>query len=135
MRVVSTQMRNEGCLKIDRTSILTLFRGKALERHMYQSCTYMQWFDISKLFGETRTGVIKNDWNLSYPCLEWIKCKISLCHQYKAMPAYTSVQSDQALQCWLWPISSLHLDFPINDNGLRAKNGKWIIPFKKFRKV
>ena len=26
---------------------------------------------------------------------------ISLCHQYRARPAFTSVQSDQALYCWL----------------------------------
>ena len=26
---------------------------------------------------------------------------ISLCHQYRATPAGTSVQSDQALYCWL----------------------------------
>ena len=26
---------------------------------------------------------------------------ISLCHQYRAKPAFTSVQSGQALYCWL----------------------------------
>ena len=36
-----------------------------------------------------------NIWPLS--CLNLV---ISLCHQYRARPACTSVQSDQALYCW-----------------------------------
>ena len=37
--------------------------------------------------------------------------EISLCHHYIARPTYTSVQSDQALYCWL-----TYFDFPKNDN-------------------
>ena len=51
---------------------------------------------------------------------------ISLCHQYGARPASTSMQSDQALKCWLTILISLKM---IMDS---SKNGGWIIPFKKF---
>ena len=39
---------------------------------------------------------------------------ISLCHQYRARPACTSVQSDQALYCWL---ANSYLDIPKINNG------------------
>ena len=42
----------------------------------------------------------------------------SLCHHYRARPARTSMQSDQALYCWLTNFfTSLHLDIPENGNG------------------
>ena len=43
---------------------------------------------------------------------------ISFCHQYRARLACTSVQSDQALYCCLFP-----------------KIGRWFIPFKKFSRL
>ena len=51
---------------------------------------------------------------------------INICHQYRARPACNTVQSDQALYCWL--------DIPkmIMSN---SKNGRWIIPFKKFSRL
>ena len=44
---------------------------------------------------------------------------ISLCHQYRARPACTSMRYDQALYCWLILISTLYcyIDIPKNDNG------------------
>ena len=47
---------------------------------------------------------------------------ISLCHQYRARPAYTTMQSDHAnVQCWPTILSS-HLDMPKNDS---SKNERW----------
>ena len=55
---------------------------------------------------------------------------ICLCHQYRARPACTFVQSDQALYCWL--TNSIFLILlslkMITDS---SKNGRWIIPFKR----
>ena len=59
---------------------------------------------------------------------------ISLCYLYRARPACTSVQSDQALYCWLtnfkvFPLISLKM---IMESSI---NARWIIPFKKFGMV
>ena len=60
---------------------------------------------------------------------------VSLCHQYRARQACTSVQSDQTLYYKNgWPSSSSHLDIPKNDNGQFPK-WKWYIPFKKFSRL
>ena len=58
---------------------------------------------------------------------------ISLCHQYRARLSCTSVQSDQVYTVGS-PTSSYHLDVPkmAMDS---SKNGKWIIPFKKFGRL
>ena len=52
---------------------------------------------------------------------------ISICHQYGARPACTSMQYDQPLCCWL-TVGLISLKM-ITDS---SKNGRWIIPFKKF---
>ena len=56
---------------------------------------------------------------------------ISLCHQYKARPACTSMQSDQALllYCWLTNIDITKMKMDI------AKNVRSIIPFKKYERL
>ena len=47
---------------------------------------------------------------------------ISLCHQYRARPVSTSMQSDQALYTvGLSTSSSSHLHIPKNDNGVFQK--------------
>ena len=52
----------------------------------------------------------------------------SLFHQYRARPVCTSMQSDQALYCWLTThIPKMIIDSPINV--------KLIIPFKKFSRL
>ena len=60
---------------------------------------------------------------------------ISLCHQYSARPACTSMQSDQDETILLADqLQRFHPDIPkiIIDS---SKNGRWIIPFKKFNKL
>ena len=57
---------------------------------------------------------------------------INLCHHYRARPAFMSVQSDQALYCWLTSSSLLEITKMIMDS---FKTGRWIIPFKKFSKL
>ena len=54
---------------------------------------------------------------------------ISLCHQYKARPDFTSGQSDQALYCWLLIFLSLKM---IMNN---SKIERWNISFKKFSRL
>ena len=56
---------------------------------------------------------------------------ISLCHQYWARPACTSMQSDQDL--YYWP-TQLQVFILISLKMIMhsAKNGRWIMPFKKF---
>ena len=51
---------------------------------------------------------------------------IDLCNQYRARPACTNVQSDQALYCWLTTSNSNHDDVQFQ---------KMIIPFKKFSRL
>ena len=41
---------------------------------------------------------------------------INLCHQYRARPVCTSMQSDLAPHCWLTNLKVSHLDIPKNDN-------------------
>ena len=53
---------------------------------------------------------------------------ISLCHQFRARPAYTPLHFNQALYWWLTNI----IDMSKNDNG-EFQNERWIIPFKKLR--
>ena len=59
---------------------------------------------------------------------------ISLCHHYTARPACTSIQSDQTLYWWL---TNLKVFTWISWKMLMesAKNGKWIIPFKKLSRL
>ena len=54
---------------------------------------------------------------------------ISHCHKYRARPACSSTQSDQALYCWVFILISLKI---ILDS---AKNFRWIIPFEKLGMV
>ena len=58
----------------------------------------------------------------------------SLCHQYRARPACTSGQSDQAIYTVGRQTSCFYLDMPkiIMDS---SKNVRWIIPFKEFGMV
>ena len=58
---------------------------------------------------------------------------INLCHHYRARSAYTSVQSNQALYCWMTNLSS-HLDIPKMKMD-SANNGRWINPFMKWVNV
>ena len=63
--------------------------------------------------------------------LNLLKLKeISFCHLYRASPASTSVQSDQALYCWL--INSQVILISLKMIIDSSKNGRWIIPLKKF---
>ena len=55
---------------------------------------------------------------------------VSLCHQYRARQAFKSMQSDQDV----WPTSSLYLNIPKVKMD-SAKNGRWIIPLKKFGRL
>ena len=48
---------------------------------------------------------------------------ICLCNQYRARPARTSGQSDQALYCWLANFKNSHLDITENVNGQIKKEG------------
>ena len=56
------------------------------------------------------------------------------CHQYRSRPACKSVQFDQALYCWqtIFKSSSWSSLKVIMES---AKNGWWIIPFKKFNRL
>ena len=58
---------------------------------------------------------------------------ISLCHQYRARWACTSMQSDQALYCWLINLK-FSFWYPLYDNR-QFQNWRWIIPFKKFSRL
>ena len=40
-------------------------------------------------------------WTIYNPYLDETESYFSLCHQYRARPVCTSMQSDQALYCWL----------------------------------
>ena len=61
------------------------------------------------------------------PCLNPYPANTeSLCHQYRARPACTSVQSDQTLYCWLINFKSLKMIME------SAEKWRWISPFKKF---
>ena len=54
--------------------------------------------------------------NLRYLTVILLEPKVlSICHQYTARPAQTSVQSDQALYCWL--TNFYHLDIPKIETG------------------
>ena len=56
---------------------------------------------------------------------------ISLCHGYRARPAWTSMQSDQALYCWQTIFKFLiliSLKIVIDS----SYNGRWIISFNIF---
>ena len=56
-----------------------------------------------------------------YVCFNLLEPKvISLCHQYRAWTACTSVLSDQALYCWLTNFSEIIMD-------RSKKNGRWLI--------
>ena len=59
---------------------------------------------------------------------------ISLCHQHRARPACTAGQSDQTLYYWLLWTSNSYLGIPKIDNG-QFRNGRWIIPCKKFSRL
>ena len=59
---------------------------------------------------------------------------INLCHQYRARPTCTSMQSDQALYSVNWPSSNSHFDTS-KMKMYSAKNGRWIIQFKKFGRL
>ena len=59
---------------------------------------------------------------------------INLCHQYRARPACTDVQSDHALYCWLTNCQSFIL-ISLNMIMDSAKNVGIIISFKKFGMV
>ena len=48
----------------------------------------------------------RNLYRLIFEFSAGTESRVSLCHQYWARPACTSVQSDQALYCWLTKFSS-----------------------------
>ena len=48
----------------------------------------------------------------------------NLCHQYRAKPTCTSVQSDLALYCWMANYKLVSLKMTMDS----SKNGRWIIP-------
>ena len=56
----------------------------------------------------------------------------SLCHQYRAGPACTSVTRLYTVG-WL-TLFYMYSDIPKNDNG-QFKTGSWIIQFKKFNSL
>jgi hypothetical protein len=57
--------------------------------------------------------------NLTFKVLE-LKA-LSLCHRYRARPACTSVQSDQALYCWLTKLKNIQIGISKIDNGQSKK--------------
>ena len=54
---------------------------------------------------------------------------ISLCHHHRARPPCTSMQSEQALYCWLTKFTFIYIDIPKNDNGQIKKMAN---KFQKF---
>ena len=60
--------------------------------------------------------------------------KINLCHKYRAWPAFTSMQSNQALYCWLTNFKVLILT-SLKMTMKCYKHGRCIIQFKKFSRL
>ena len=61
---------------------------------------------------------------------------ISVCQQYRARPACTSVQSDLVLYRWMSNFqASSFLNIPKMIKDSSSKNGRWIIPFKRFGRL
>ena len=58
--------------------------------------------------------------------------EIKHCHQYRARPAWTSGQSDQALYCWL---TNLRFFISLKMIMESSKTWRWIIPFYKFSRL
>ena len=83
---------------------------------------------------QVHVGTILRWWGLKFLTLTMLELKVTnLCSHFRARPAWTSMQSNQSLYCWL-SSSNTHFVKLISAKLIMDSptNQMWTSPFKKF---